>query len=534
MKQASLFRLRLMLLAALLCSAGVVFENQLLGSDPPARLELTAPAYHPEDKFLGVKECHLCHRRGAEDNAWVRLDEVHRWESMDRHSQAYKTLESERSATMIEILRRSDRGWSDKPAYQQDRCLNCHALNCPVELRGERFEISNGIGCGACHGPSERWLIQHHRTNWRTESEEKKQSLGMIPLQNPAVKTKLCLSCHLGNTAEGKVVTHEMYAAGHPILPGFEVETYSDLEPPHWRTLHQKLLELGADDEKEREQIEKVIKARNKDFADYERATTVLVGGVIGLRQTVMLLGTQAHLADEALHRPKKDGVSSDMPAWPRLAQFDCAACHHDLRQPSWRIRRGFTGKPGRPGIRQWPTALTKLAIVHLGRTPDEADEEIAKGLKPLREALDQQPFGRPERIAAAADTVLAWADQLLKEINAKKLDDAAAERLLSEICLLGGKEILDFDSARQLAWAYRVTSEEMAQRSRMEPTSAESSILAQLNKELYLGLAPGRERKQTAIEAKEWATDYATRLQARMDYDPERVQKLFARLAAR
>ena len=32
----------------------------------------------------------------------------------------------------------------------------------------------------------------------------------------------MCLSCHLGNAREGRVVTHEMYAAGHPPLPGFE------------------------------------------------------------------------------------------------------------------------------------------------------------------------------------------------------------------------------------------------------------------------------------------------------------------------
>ena len=44
-------------------------------------------------------------------------------------------------------------------------------------------------------------------------------------VRDPVRRTELCLSCHLGSTSENKMVTHAMYAAGHPPLPGFEMET---------------------------------------------------------------------------------------------------------------------------------------------------------------------------------------------------------------------------------------------------------------------------------------------------------------------
>ena len=32
------------------------------------------------------------------------------------------------------------------------------------------------------------------------------------------------------------MVTHEMYAAGHPPLPGFEIATFCSQMPPHWES----------------------------------------------------------------------------------------------------------------------------------------------------------------------------------------------------------------------------------------------------------------------------------------------------------
>ncbi len=43
------------------------------------------------------------------------------------------------------------------------------------------------------------------------------------------------MSCHVGNATQGKVVTHPMFAAGHPPLPPIEVASFSKNEPQHWR-----------------------------------------------------------------------------------------------------------------------------------------------------------------------------------------------------------------------------------------------------------------------------------------------------------
>ena len=41
-------------------------------------------------------------------------------------------------------------------------------------------------------------------------------------------RAKLCSACHVGNVEDGKLVTHEMYAAGHPPLPGIEIVAFCD------------------------------------------------------------------------------------------------------------------------------------------------------------------------------------------------------------------------------------------------------------------------------------------------------------------
>ena len=68
----------------------------------------------------------------------------------------------------------------------------------------------------------------------------------MTDLWDPVTRGKKCVSCHIGNPdpEEEKVVTHAMYAAGHPPLPGIEVATFSDAQPRHWQYLREKKAEV--------------------------------------------------------------------------------------------------------------------------------------------------------------------------------------------------------------------------------------------------------------------------------------------------
>src|SRR5262249_36029404 len=93
-----------------------------------------------------------------------------------------------------------------------------------------------------CHGLHEKWQIDHTKEPnqkgmpppWRSKTPEYKWERGMADLRNPVVKARLCTSCHVGNAVEGKTVTHEMYAAGHPPLPPCELAAFMEGEPKHW------------------------------------------------------------------------------------------------------------------------------------------------------------------------------------------------------------------------------------------------------------------------------------------------------------
>jgi hypothetical protein len=56
---------------------------------------------------------------------------------------------------------------------------------------------------------------------------------GERDMRDPAARAERCAACHVGNAAEGRFVTHAMYAAGHPPLPPLEVMTFSRDPPMH-------------------------------------------------------------------------------------------------------------------------------------------------------------------------------------------------------------------------------------------------------------------------------------------------------------
>src|SRR6185369_6909289 len=104
---------------------------------------------------------------------------------------------------------------------------------------GKKLDIKFGVSCEGCHGPAgdsksadkllSGWLAPHQappvepydKTNhWRfLTPQQKLEQFGFNDVRSQAAKTRLCASCHLGNMEQGRVVTHEMYAAGHPPLP---------------------------------------------------------------------------------------------------------------------------------------------------------------------------------------------------------------------------------------------------------------------------------------------------------------------------
>jgi hypothetical protein len=466
-------------------------------------------------KYLGARYCAGCHSPPAKFPIdFVLLDEYKTWKEKDKHSKAYDKLTSERSKQIAALMRIND-------PTREDRCLSCHAVNVPKALREEEaedqtFKIEDGVTCDACHGPASRWAVPHSLPGWRKKPMEQKVALGMTDVRNPVFRATLCYSCHIGN-GKDKIVTHDMYAAGHPPLPSIEVASFSAAMPRHWRYQYQKT------DKGVRKLLTDVL---HIDLDEMEETKLVVVGGVVALQQSMNLLAAQAEACQKA---QQEDKLGLD------YANFDCFACHHDLKSPSWRQQRGYRGKPGRPSMRPWPLALTKPGLPLL--TDGEARaHDLETALQALTQAFDAQPFGDCAAIAGAAKRLSDWSDRTLQELMKTdiKFNEEAAQSLLSKLCSLGDSEVLDYDSARQTAWAIRVIHREVVGRKQKrgpddvteeyKDDTKFGKILEALAADLKLDLPSGTNKDITK--------ELPASLQTLNDYDPGAFRKALHKLA--
>lgn len=465
----------------------------------PGAVTPRAMAQPPAGKtYFGANSCSGCHSNPENSRFptdFCLLNEYDIWKSKDKHSQAYEVLTWERSKRMGDLLGIED-------VTKANECLGCHAVIATEAQRARTFNIADGVSCDACHGPSGLWFSLHFTDpTWRTlPADQKEADYGMKDVRDPVKRAEMCMSCHIGNTEEQKVVTHAMYAAGHPPLPSFEIETFVNEEPMHWRYLKDKPKEI-------------------QDLFKYDpkvmhRTKLTMLGGLVALRESVELFGSQAaQLQDQ----------------WPELAQFDCYACHHDLSKPrdSWRLARGFESwrllgsskvPPGRPQMREWTSVLAILALLHAGQT----EEQITAALAPLHQALVTQPYGRPDAVTQAAAKVTSWLNEQIKTLQARTFDRQEAESILTRISQMASdpKHVLDFDSARLLAWAFQIIYQEV----HGEPAGPVQEALAQLNEHLKLNLPSGHDQQilQQLPET----------LQTLSSYTPSKAGALFKELA--
>jgi len=237
-----------------------------------------------------------------------------------------------------------------------------------------------------------------------------------------------------------------------------------------------------------------------------------VIGGLVSLRESMKLLAAQADQGD------------TDK-SWPELAQFDCYACHHDLKSKSWRQKRGYKGNPGRPDMRPWSTALAHLGILQASKGDADQEKKLAKDLhdklKELTTAFTAQPFGEPKAVAQAARQTEEWANGLLTKIRSEGVDRAAAHRLLVGLGAESKSRLLDFDSARQLTWAFRSIQNELdpEYKTKAEP----AKLLKELDEQLKLDLPEGK------VEiAKDYLKDVLEKLNS---FEAEQFQPRFEQL---
>ncbi len=481
-----------------------------------------APAKSPavQRTFLGAANCVMCHNNGlpkADDanaaalevlgftglanDSWVTLEELKLWANQDKHSQAFTSLLNERSQQIGKLLGVAE-------IHRDKRCLACHTAY-PLAAMGndphlmppelvKNFRVSQGVSCEGCHSPSgdtrdaagvlPGWYQPHtQREFWRfMATKEKREKFGFADIRSTTARTRMCLTCHLGNAAEGKVVTHEMYAAGHPPLPGFELSTFAAQMPKHWLDFDKKpaavrneFLEKSTDDAYGRDSFK---------LDNLPETNNVLVAALVSFSENLKL---SAALADEAATMPVAK------PDWPELAQFECFACHHDLKDKSWRQRRTLRGAPGRPMLRAWPTTLTKLAIKRAGHDSKEFDQR----LQTIEKLLSEQPFGRRERWLATIRPLTAWLDEQALSLERKPLPRDAGFGLLREIAIVAESDLWDYDSARQLVWAAqtlrRELSSDRSDEALRSKVAALDSSFAEIERLFVLDLIQGRKAQQ-------------------------------------
>lgn len=471
--------------------------------DPDEKLDLT------KAEFWGVSSCMKCHRAPSEgyNTDLAALNEYAIWRSKDRHALAYAVLAGPRGQQMGKLL-----GINVTDVVEGAACLNCHATTFRPDRRGQDFSLADGVSCDGCHGPAQHWFNEHafKQKFWRSLTPEQKEARGMYNLRDPIRRAEMCMSCHVGNAAEGKVVTHEMYAAGHPPLPAFEVAGFSDNLPKHWMDLKDTPFFKKADP--------KIQKAYHFDSAEFQQTRLVLASSTIAVRAMMDLVANRAtltaaapapqgprnwpppwlipHSKNEVKDRwpelPKKidAGLTEALSSrWPEIAmaQTDCYACHHDLKSKSWRQIRGYQGKPGRPHLQPWPFALLKLSSFTAAEQSD-----FAARRKQLHAACDAQPFGIPDAIAKAAGGLAA--SSALAGSSAKPLDRSTVSQLLKKLTTFNEDEYPDYPSACQITWAFRMIYGDLVP-AKSQPNEVKD-ILNALDDELGLTIeSPARKK---------------------------------------
>jgi hypothetical protein len=466
------------------------------------------------DNFVGVTGCARCHDAPTaldiknQHTAWVKLEEFTHWRDRDKHSLAFEQLTSDRGKRIGKLL------WNDEQVTGRQECLSCHANWIKGAQKPDDITLQEGVSCESCHGPGKEYTTgptggPHAEKNWRLKSNPEKRALGMVNVRDPRERALQCLSCHLGNAQQGKLVTHEMYAAGHPPLPGIEIETFARAMPPHWRDLNEK---PNLPD------VDEIRKLLNQPVGEVHSARSVLVGAVMTLRESANLAGQLT-----------KTG--------PEFALFDCAMCHHELQKPSWRqarlVDRRWT--PGRPQLQRWPGALVEVAIRHAERgSPADAAglgrlrQELGTAQQKLEAVFNQSPFGLgrgPELVAASGELVRCL-DQLVHRVSTASYDPAACEAILEDLCRSTQQGThLDYHSARQVAWAIRTIY------SRLSPSpgdqEAVNQVLHELTSQLRLDLPWGKAKQILDPSHQQKA------FQAESNYDPNVFRQQVTRLLA-
>ncbi|MEO7936745.1 MAG: multiheme c-type cytochrome [Dokdonella sp.] len=351
-------------------------------------------------KHLGVASCSnsVCH--GASQpfrDSNVLQNEFAIWQEFDPHAKSWQTLGSDASKAIARKLGIGD------PATAKV-CLDCHADSIAADQRGDRFQISDGVGCESCHGGSELWLNAHAD---KSVTHQENLKNGMYPTDQPIARARLCLSCHMG-TAD-RMITHRIMGAGHPRL-SFELDTFTWLHP------HYKIGE----------------------------AWTKRKGEWNGVRDWAVGQGVAAENLLELITNEKAGWKG----IFPELVLFDCHACHQLMSGRTWGPRQG-TGLG--PGV----VRLNDSNILMFRHVLAPVDKAAAARVLAQVRGLHQATTQSREATFAAARKLHATIEGLLPTVAAFNYGPESLNVILSSIEADADRgEYRDYAAAEQVAMA--------------------------------------------------------------------------------
>ena len=315
-----MYKLIKTIIAALLISVAVL--PQTVNADTPAvPFPVLDGQVHNGVATCAGSQCHGAVKEYKKTN--IQHNEYITWDRRDVHSRAYNKMFNKE---FIEITNKL--GWK-KPS-EEPVCLACHASDVPKELRGKKFQMSDGIGCETCHGGSEKWLKSH--TNKKASHEQNLKN-GLYPTDDIVARARLCLSCHYGN--KNQFVTHEIMGAGHPRI-SFELDTFTELQPKHF--------------------------TQDKDYAERKTPYTSVKAWAVG-----QAVATESVL--EMIGSDMFNGNDHNMRLFPELSLFDCHSCHHPMSDKSWQPRKGAKLKPGSVHLNDSSMLMLRHVIARIDKS---------------------------------------------------------------------------------------------------------------------------------------------------------------------
>lgn len=383
-----------------LASAAIMAAGPLAASAQDLKLPLYAA-----DAHVGVTSCagSTCH--GAVEpfkGSNVLQNEFVTWQREDKHSRAYAVLLNERS-------KRIARNLGLEAAHTAKLCLDCHADNVAPDNRGRQFQLSDGVGCEACHGGARRWLGTHVAG----ATHEENIKAGLYPTDDPVLRAKLCLSCHFGVDSQTKFVTHRIMGAGHPRMP-FELDTFTTIQPAHY---------VVDDDYRKRKKSPSGVQ--------------------------VWAIGQALQMA--AMLESVLDGSRNRQGVFPELVVFDCHACHHQMSQEidlRWQARRGVGLPPGYPRFND--SNLVMLRII-----ANRIDPALAQRLAARTTDFHKAVAGSFDNYQSKARDLLAVVNEMVRRAGAHGFSADDMRALLIGL-LDEGKagELFDYAAAEQAVMA--------------------------------------------------------------------------------